>query len=121
MNIPVAAGDEVELTFVGSGITGVNFTIVLTPESVDPVAAIEALATTVINMNLQNGIENSLDTKLDTALNALLDVNESNDGAAHNSLAAFINAVEAQRDNKITSPQADQLIAAAHQIQAMLQ
>lgn len=88
--------------------------------SVDPVPAIENLAIAVLEMNLQNGIENSLDSKLDAALDALRDANLNNDGAACNSLAAFINAVEAQRGNKITSAQADQLIASAQQIQATL-
>ena len=71
-------------------------------------------------MNLQNGIENSLDSKLDAAVGALIDVNVNNDGAACNSLAAFINAVEAQRGNKLTDAQADQLIASAQQIRALL-
>ncbi len=47
-------------------------------------------------------IENSLVAKLDSALNALDDTNTANDVAACNSLNAFINAVEAQRGNKIT-------------------
>jgi hypothetical protein len=64
----------------------------------------------------------SLDSKLDEALSALVDVNVNvnNDGAACNSFAAFINAVEAQRGNKLTNAQADQLIAAAQGIQALL-
>jgi hypothetical protein len=97
-----------------------NFTITFTSNSGDPVAAIEALATTVIQMNLQNGIENSLDSKLDTALAALEDANVSNDGAACNSLDAFISAVEAQRGNKITDTEADQLIASAQEIKTLL-
>jgi len=71
-------------------------------------------------MNLQNGIENSLYGKLDAALNELDDLNENNDVAACNSLDAFINAVEAQRGNKLTDTQADTLIATAQQIQASL-
>ena len=74
----------------------------------------------VVEMNLQNGIENSLDSKLDAALDALDDVNLNNDGAARNSLQAFINAVEAQRGNKLTDAQADQLIGSAQEIQASL-
>ena len=122
-NIPVAAGDQVVLEIDGNGYNsiGVNFTITLTSrDSGDPVAAIEDLALAVIEMNLQNGIANSLDSKLDTALNALIDANFNNDGAACNSLAAFINAVEAQRGNKLTNAQADQLIASAQEIQALL-
>jgi hypothetical protein len=120
-NIAVQAGDQIELVFQwGAGRLAFNFTITLTTDSVDPVGAVEDLALTVVEMNLQNGIENSLDSKLDTALDALIDVNVSNDGAAYNSLTAFINAVEAQRGHKITNAQADQLIASAQQIQAML-
>jgi hypothetical protein len=121
-NISVNAGDLIEIGYLPLFGTpcGINFTIMLTPDSVDPVAAIEALATTVVRMNLQSGIENSLDSKLDAALNALVDANENDDVAVCNSLAAFINAVEAQRGNKVTSAQADQLIAAAQEIQAML-
>jgi hypothetical protein len=118
-NISVVAGDQVVLALSGNPV-GVNFTITLTPDSVDPVAAIEGLAITVINMNLQNGIENSLDSKLDAAVNALVDANFNNDSAACNSLAAFINAVQAQRGKKITNAQADQLISAAQQIKSML-
>jgi len=125
LNIAVQAGDQVELALIAQSVCesvtiGLNFTITLTPDSVDPVAAIEDLAIAVFDMNLQNGIENSLDSKLDAALNALVDANVNNDGAACNSLAAFISAVEAQRGKKITSVQADQLIAAAREIQAML-
>jgi hypothetical protein len=125
-NIVVQAGDQVELGLVDLNLCGpdvpigLNFTITLTSNSVDPVAAIENLALTVIQMNLQNGISNSLDSKLDTAITALIDVNVNNDGAACISLTAFINAVEAQRAKKITNTQADQLIASAQQIKATL-
>jgi len=126
-NIAVQAGDQVEVVFLSflrcgcdfDGV-GVNFTITLTTDSVDPAAAIEDLALTVVHMNLQNGIENSLDSKLDAALNALVDANVNNDGAACNSLAAFISAVQAQRGKKITNAQADELISSAQQIKAML-
>jgi hypothetical protein len=126
-NISVKAGDQIVLTsskyeppFYGGEPLGVNLTITLTTASADPVAAIEDLAITVFDMNLQNGIENSLDSKLDAALDALVDANFNNDGAACNSLAAFISAVEAQRGKKITSAQADQLISTAQQIKTML-
>lgn len=126
-NIAAQAGDRVEMvlsTYIfsfGDFVPdALNFTITLTTDSVDPVAAIEALAITVFEMNLQNGIENSLDSKLDAAVAALVDANFNNDGAACNSLAAFINAVEAQRGNKLTNAQADQLIASAQEIQALL-
>jgi hypothetical protein len=85
--------------------------IVLTPSE-----AIEDLADIIEDLNLQQQIENSLDAKLDSALRALDDLNENNDAAAINSLQAFINAVEAQRGNKITDEQADTLISAAQAI-----
>lgn len=82
----------------------------------DPAQLIQALIDKVASFNLHQGIDNSLDAKLDAALNALDDVNANNDAAAINTLQAFINAVEAQRDNKITSEQADVLIADAQAI-----
>ena len=69
-----------------------------------------------MNLNLQQGIENSLDAKLEAAQQAIDDLNENNDVAAINVLEAFINAVEAQRGNKILEADADALIAAAQGI-----
>ncbi len=86
----------------------------------DPPGAIEALIGVVISLNLQQGITNSLDAKLSAALNALDDVNTTNDGAAVNTLEAFINAVEAQRGQKISETDADGLIQAAVNIINML-
>ncbi len=85
-------------------------------ESSDPVELLSGLVQIVVDLNLHHGIENSLDAKLDSALNALDDVNENNDVAAVNTLQAFINAVEAQRDNKIPGADADLLIAGAQAI-----
>jgi parallel beta-helix repeat protein len=85
-----------------------------------PELLIVQLIDTVAEMNLQQGIDNSLDAKLDAAFNALDDVNENNNVAAINSLNAFKNAVEAQRDGKLTGAQADELIAQADSIIAML-
>ena len=85
-----------------------------------PVDLLLQLAQDVIQLNLQNGIENSLDVKLDAALQAMEDINESNDVAAINTLEAFIAAVEAQSDNKIPEADANDLIAAALEIIAIL-
>ena len=103
--IPEFAGYDLafDMTFSSSG----------PPE---PAVQLGALVDLVVGLNLQQGIANSLDAKLDSALNALDDINENNDIAAINSLQAFINAVEAQRGNKITTEQADELIAAAQAI-----
>ena len=79
------------------------------------------LADDVIALNLQRGISNSLDAKLNAALGALDDINANNDVAAINTLQAFINAVEAQRGNKITEADADDLIDTANNIIVALQ
>ncbi len=79
----------------------------------NPIASLQNLILFVASLNLQQGIDNSLDSKLDAALSALDDINAHNDGAACNSLQAFINAVEVQRGTKITEAQADELIAKA--------
>ncbi len=71
---------------------------------------------TVISLNLQQGISNSLDAKLGAALQAIDDINQNNDGAAINTLQAFINAVEAQSGDKIATEDADALIATAQAI-----
>ncbi len=80
-------------------------------EPADPVELLMQLAQDVIDLNLQQGISNSLDAKLGAAMQALDDINENNDVAAINTLEAFINAVEAQRGNKIPEADADALIA----------
>ena len=75
----------------------------------------------VVNMNLQQGIANSLDAKFSTVMDALDDMNANNDVAAINALNASINAVEAQRGKKLTDPQADELVALATRIIALLE
>ena len=73
------------------------------------VGPIVVLATMVIDLDLQSGIENSLLAKLDAAQKA-------NDSVAINLLQSFINAVEAQRGNKIPEADADTLIAETQHI-----
>ena len=103
--------------YVPTGITPDLWVLTLYPT---PQEAIEDLILLTEDMNLQNGINNSLDAKLDAVLKALEDANENNDVAAINALNAFINAVEAQRGNKISEADADILIAAALDIISML-
>ncbi|MBI2928029.1 MAG: LamG domain-containing protein [Verrucomicrobia bacterium] len=79
-------------------------------------ALLQHLTDTVVSLNLRAGIEDSLDAKLDAAMHAMEDVNQNNGVAACGSLQAFINAVEAQRDNQITSAQANTLSAEAQTI-----
>lgn len=120
LEIPVQVGDQIDLNLWAPGTIGLNYTITFATDSIDPIAAIESLAIAVFEMNLQNGIENNLDSKLDAALATLEDANVSNDGAACNSLSAFVSAVEAQRGKKISNAQADDLVAAAKAIQTSL-
>lgn len=79
-----------------------------------PLEAINNTIDLVQTYNLQQGIENSLDAKLSATKDSLNSLNNHNDVAAVNSLQAFINAVNAQRGNKITDAQADTLIAEAN-------
>jgi Tol biopolymer transport system component len=69
------------------------------------------------SMNLHAGLANSLTMKLDVAQAKLTADNVT---AACNMLQAFINEVNAQRGGKLTSSQADQLLAAAQQLRATL-
>ncbi|MDP3993772.1 MAG: SBBP repeat-containing protein [bacterium] len=71
--------------------------------------AIQDLIDWVHEMNLQQGIENSLDTKLSHAQDALAAQQNNNITIAVNSLDSFTNEVEAQRGNKLTGGQADEL------------
>jgi hypothetical protein len=86
-----------------------------------PTELITELVAKVVSLNLQHGISNSLDAKLGTAVKALDDINLSNNVAAINAMEAFINAVEAQRDDKIPAADADTLIETARQIIVLLQ
>lgn len=85
-----------------------------------PPEMIEEIISLIIDLNLHEGIANSLDAKLNTALDALEDMNENNDVAACNSLDALINAVEAQRDKKIDSADADEIIDRTLEVKAEL-
>ncbi|MFB0524675.1 MAG: hypothetical protein ACETVZ_03990 [Phycisphaerae bacterium] len=109
VNLPTLPGYISEYDYLG-----VNFQF--TTEPIGPVELIEDLIDKVELINGQQGINNSLDAKLDAAVKALQDVNENNDISAVNKLEAFINEVEAQRDNKLTEEQADDLVAAAQAI-----
>jgi hypothetical protein len=113
-------GSTTNVTFTATGASGnvdsqVFAVAVLTTSEVT-----QDLIQDVLSLELLTGIENSLEAMLDVGMNVLNDVNEMNDGAAVNSLMAFIVATEAQRDKKLTDAQANQLIAAAQTIIAAL-
>lgn len=91
--------------------------IVVTFVVVDsPSELIGNLIDQIQEIDLQQGIEQSLDAKLNAALNTLDDLNTNNDVAAVNTLYVFIDAVEAQRGDKLTNEQADQLTGDAQAI-----
>ncbi len=80
-------------------------------------AQISALINTVNSFQLPKGLQTSLDAKLQDALSA---VNAGNTATACSDLTDFISEVHAQSGKKLTLAQADQLIAAATQIQVVL-
>ena len=98
-----------------TGIYAQRFIFPLTvPETV------ENLIETVETMNLQAGIENSLDSKLQNIQDSIEALNADLRNDAINKLEAFINSVEAQRDQKISNEQADYLVAEAQKIIEMI-
>ncbi|MHC4550398.1 MAG: hypothetical protein ACYTEZ_16640 [Planctomycetota bacterium] len=91
------------------------------PVGVPEEQAITRLIALVESYNLQQGISNSLDSKLANANKCLEEAQAGNRMTAVNMLQAFINECEAQRDNKITSAQADELIGLGSAIIGSLQ
>ena len=107
--------------FGGGGLPG----FAVTGCDVPPEEAIENLAQAVIDLDLASagpggaGVETALLASLTGnggALAKLQDDNPDNDVAAIGKLQAFINKVEAQRGNRLTDDQADDLVAAANDI-----
>ena len=78
------------------------------------------LGDAVIALDLPQGLEKSLVAKLDSALQKLQDTNPNNDVVAVNKLEDFINQVEARSGRRIDEADADDLIAAAEEIIALL-
>ena len=78
------------------------------------------LAIMVENFNLAQGITNSLDAKLGNILSALSAAQTGSVANVCGQLNAFINEVQAQSGKKLTLAQANQLIAAATQIKAVV-
>jgi len=71
------------------------------------------LIETIEGWNLPKGLEKCLTSKLDSIIHQL---NKGNENIAINKLIGLINQVEALRDKKLTSEQADYLIAEAQKI-----
>ncbi len=94
--------DTVNNILCGNTASFSDFAIMTAP-------TIQDLIDKVQEMNLHQGIENSLDAKLQSAQEALNANNNGNSSTALNKLNSFINEVEAQRGNKISNSQADEL------------
>jgi hypothetical protein len=104
---------RIEIGLPGGGFLAFKPIAMLTPAQ-----AIADLMVLVASFQLHHGIANSLDTKLQAALDAL---NGGNPVGAVSALQDFVNEVEAQSGKKkLTTAQADQLIAAAQRIIAVL-
>ncbi|HXH42086.1 MAG TPA: FG-GAP-like repeat-containing protein, partial [Thermoanaerobaculia bacterium] len=78
-----------------------------------PSAQASNLITLVQSLNLNGGTGTSLTTTLTNAINSFASGNTT---SACNQIDAFISQVQAQSGKKLTTAQADQLIAAANQI-----
>jgi uncharacterized protein (DUF697 family) len=78
---------------------------------------VSSLVTTVNSFNLPHGIQNSFDSQLQ-AVQA--DLSANNTAQACSDLTSFINHARAQSGKALTVSQANQLIAAATQIKAVL-
>jgi hypothetical protein len=83
-------------------------------------AQVTALIAKVQSFNLSQGIENSLDTKLQNVVTALNAAKDGNASGVCGQMGAFINETTAQSGKKLSVAQANQLIAAAQQIKAVL-
>lgn len=83
-------------------------------------AQVANLIATVRSFNLAQGIENSLDAKLQNVLNAMESARNGSAANVCHQLGAFINETMAASGKKLTVEQADQLIATARQIQAVI-
>jgi membrane protein YqaA with SNARE-associated domain len=83
-------------------------------------AQVGNLIGTVQGFNLAQGIENSLDTKLQSILSALSAAMSGNVGSVCGQLGGFINETRAQSGKKLTVTQANELIARAQQIEAVI-
>lgn len=86
-------------------------TVMLSSLAPTPEEMLTDLQQVVVTLNIKAGISNSFDQKLQHARKALGAANAGQRQDAVNALEAFINSVEAQRGNSLSSAEADALIA----------
>ena len=115
-----AASGSYQVTLMIADNAGGTASATITVLVQTPAQATSSLISVIQDMNLVRGITNSLDAKLQNAIDAMNSANSGNRADAANKLQAFINATYAQRGNQLTIQQADQLIAAANRIIAIL-
>ena len=80
--------------------------------SISPISGTQNIIENIEQFNLEEGTETSLVSKLENAIKSIINDRPS----ALGQLEAFINEVEALRGNKLTTDQADELIADAQLI-----
>jgi parallel beta-helix repeat protein len=83
------------------------------PKSPSPVETTQELVETIKDWNLSKGAENSLTSKLDNVIHQL---NKENTKVATHKLTVFISQVEVLQGKKLSTEQADYLIAEAQRI-----
>jgi hypothetical protein len=106
-------------TYLGAADGDLNDTYSYTM-TLSPVQQLTSLISLVQTFNFTQGIENSLDAKLENAKAALESAKSGYLTSTCALLEGFINEVQAQSDKKISSSQADQLIAAANNIETAI-
>ena len=88
----------------------------------DPIVlALERTANDVAALHLQAGVENSLTVKIDGALGKYLAETGNSQHAAMEKLEALIHAIDAHRDERIDTTDADRLISDIRAIIELLQ
>jgi N-acetylneuraminic acid mutarotase len=119
--LPAGVGQTLSVSFAPTDASDFNNASASVVITVQPASqAIQSLTGLVASLNLAQGINNSLDAKLQNVLAALTAANAGQRQNAANQLMAFINAVQAQSGNQLTTAQANTLIAAAMRILAVI-
>lgn len=93
-----------------NGASGIDYLTI--KYSISPIGGAKNIIENIEQLNLEEGTETSLVSKLENAIKSIINDRPS----ALGQLGAFINEVEALRGNKLTTDQADELIADAQRI-----